>query len=66
VLGALWFGPVLVVVGLAVVAVSLSVSVILGVVGATLTAAGLAATCHALAPRLRRTTNTEAEKETPS
>jgi hypothetical protein len=66
VLGALWFGPLVVVAGLFVVVVSLSVSVVLGVVGAALTAAGLAAIYNAVVPRLRREKTTEAEEESPS
>ncbi len=63
-LGArLWFGPVLLVIGLLLVVTSLSVSLVLGVVGALITAAGLASACHAWAPRLRRT---DAQDEQPS
>jgi Protein of unknown function (DUF3040) len=50
----LWFGPLLIMIGLLLVLISLSVSLALGVVGALVTAAGLACTCHAWVPRLRR------------
>jgi len=58
----LWFGPVLVVVGLLVVVLSLSVSLLLGIVGAALTAAGLACTGRALVPRVRERMSTKKEE----
>ena len=59
---SLWFGPLLVVVGLLVVTVSLSVSVVLGIVGAAVTAAGLASACSAWVPRIRQRMTTKDEE----
>lgn len=58
----LWFGPLLVVLGLLVVVLSLSVSVVLGIFGAALTAAGLASACSAWVPRIRERVATKKEQ----
>jgi hypothetical protein len=58
----LWVGPLLSVAGLAIMVLSLSVSIALGVVGAFVACAGLASLGHAWRPRLAQARRDRADR----